>query len=91
MKTLLYILCYQRGFRGTRKEGPMADALQALEAAGVLKFDRSRLFYALMPPYTKAADALVSATGEPLLSIFGLNWTELKAAKAAPPRARPRE
>ena len=91
MKALLYMLCYQRGFRGTRKEGPMAEALQALEAAGVLKFDRSRLFYALMPPYTKAADALVSATGEPLLSIFGLTWTECKATKAAPPRTRLRE
>lgn len=91
MKNLLYMLCYQRGFRGNRKEGPMAEALQALEATGVLKFDRSRLFYTLTPPYTKAADALVSASGEPLLSIFGSNSAELKAEKAKSPRARLRE
>ncbi|MFN0077811.1 MAG: hypothetical protein ACKVY0_15245 [Prosthecobacter sp.] len=91
IKSLLYMLCYQRGFRGSRKEGPMAEALQALETAGVLKFDRSRLFYSLTPPYTKAADALVSATGEPLLSIFGLERGEFKAEKAKTPMRRLRE
>jgi hypothetical protein len=91
IKSLLYMLCYQRGFRGSRKEGPMAEALQALETAGVLKFDRSRLFYSLTPPYTKAADALVSATGEPLLSIFGLEREEFKAEKTKTPMRRLRE
>ena len=38
------------------KKTLMSDALEALEAAEVLKFDRSRLFYALTPPYAKAAD-----------------------------------
>ncbi len=91
MKTLLYMLCYQRGFRGTRKEGPLANALEALEAAGVLKYDRSRLFYSLTAPYIKPADALLSASGEPLLSIFGLSSAELKAKKAKPLRAPLRE
>lgn len=91
IKDLLYMLCYQRGFRGSRKEGPMAEALQELESSGVIKFDRSRLFYALTPPYVKAADALVSASGEPLLSIFGLTSTELRATKQKFVRARKRE
>lgn len=91
IKSLLYMLCYQRGFRGTRKEGPFAGALEVLEAAGVIKFTRSRLFYSLTAPYVKAADALLSATGEPLLSIFGLEWAEFKARKAKKLKAPLRE
>ena len=91
IQNLLFMLCYQRGFRGTRKQGPFSTALETLEAAGVLEFDRSRQFYILADAYIVAADALISATGEPLLSVFGLNPAEYMIQKGGRFAVRLRE
>ena len=91
IRDLLFMLCYQRGFRGNRKTGPLAEAIAALEAAGVIEFDRSRQFYPLSEAYIPAADALLSATGEPLLTVFGLNPSEYKFQKGGKLPIRLRE
>lgn len=91
IRDLLFMLCYQRGFRGNRKSGPLSGPIGELEAAGVVEFDRSRQFYALSEPYIQAADALLSATGEPLLTIFGLNPSEYKFHKGGKWPTRLRE
>jgi hypothetical protein len=71
IQMLLIWLCYYKGFHGSLKKGPYSAALTALESRGVIKFDPSRKFYALADAYKDAADALVSATVDPLLTIFG--------------------
>ncbi|OYW74789.1 MAG: hypothetical protein B7Z37_16155 [Verrucomicrobia bacterium 12-59-8] len=71
IQMLLIWLCYYKGFRGSFKKGPYAVPLTTLENRGIIKFDPSRQFYALTDPYKDAADTLVSATGDPLLTIFG--------------------
>jgi hypothetical protein len=71
IQTLLYFLCYQRGFRGSLKASPYARALEYLRDEGVIEYQPSRQFFTLAKRYVKAADTLVNATGEPLLSVFG--------------------
>lgn len=91
IRNLLFMLCYQRGYRGNRKKGPFSAALEALNAAGVLEYDRSRQFYTLADSYIAAADALTAATGEPLLSIFDMNPELFKVGKDGKRPTRLRE
>lgn len=91
IQNLLFLLCYQRGFRGSRKQGPYSAALSTLEAAGVLEFDRSRLFYVLTDSYVMAADALISATGDPILHVFGMSWGAYPVQKGGTLPVRLRE
>ncbi|MEP6669406.1 MAG: hypothetical protein ABJF10_09655 [Chthoniobacter sp.] len=91
IRDLLFMLCYQRGFRGDRKTGPLAEAITELETAGVVAYDRSRQFYILSEAYVLAADSLLSATGEPLLTVFGLNPSEYSFQKGGKHPVRLRE
>jgi hypothetical protein len=91
IRDLLFMLCYQRGIRGNRHTGPLAEAIGELEAAGVVEFDRPRQFYVLSEAYLPAADALLSATGEPLLTVFGLNPAEYSFQKGGKHPVRLRE
>lgn len=86
IQTLLFFLCYQRGYRGQIKRGPLHAALSILEKRGVLAFDRSRQFYKLTKDYVGAADALFSATGDPILTVFGMDSSQYKQGK---PGTRP--
>lgn len=91
IQNLLFMLCYQRGFRGNRKQGPLSATLEALNAAGVLEFDRSRQFYVLADAYIVAADALIMATGEPLFAIFGSDVEKFKVLRGGKRPTRLRE
>jgi hypothetical protein len=81
LQTLLFFLCYQHGFRGSRKTGPYAAALIALEERGVIKYERPRQFYVLQPAYISAADALLSATEDPFFAIFDVERANFHLAK----------
>ena len=71
---------------GQIKRGPLHAALSILEKRGVLAFDRSRQFYKLTKDYAGAADALFSATGDPILTVFGMDSSQYKQGK---PGTRP--
>ena len=86
LQTLLFCLCYQRGYRGQIKKGPLSIALSTLEKRGVLTFDRPRQFYKLAKDYEGAADALFAATGDPILAVFGMDSSQYKQVK---PGTRP--
>lgn len=91
LQTLLSWLCCQRGYRGSIDKGPYASALKALEKRGIIKFYPSSGFYALCDAYKEAANALVSATGEPLLNIFGADGEAYKWPKDSKMPIRLRE
>lgn len=91
IQTLLFFLCYQRGFRGSLKQGPFAKALECLRKAGVLEFERSRQFYTLTEAYVATADTLATATGDPVLSVFGMNWGAYRVLKGGKMPVRLRE
>lgn len=91
IQTLLFFLCYQRGYRGKAKNSTLAAAIASLTKAGVLKYSGANPFHALTEAYIPAADALLSATGEPLLSIFGMNPDAYKVAKGGKMPVRLRE
>lgn len=86
LQTLLFCLCYQRGYRGQIKKGPLTIALSTLEKRGVLTFDRARQFYKLAKDYEGAADALFAATGDPILAVFGMDSSQYRQRK---PGTRP--
>lgn len=81
IQMLLIWLCYYKGFRGSLKKGPYSEALTTLENRGVIKYDASRRFYALSDVYKDAADTLVSATDDPLLTVFGANKNTFQLTK----------
>lgn len=91
IQTLLFLLCYQRGFHGKLEQGAYGKALKYLRDAGVIKFDRSRQFYPLSAAYVKAADALGKATGDPILAVFGMNWGSYHLPEDGGPPVRLRE
>lgn len=74
MQTLMVWICFQRGYRGSIKNGPYKDSLKRLVERGVLVFDRKRQYYTLNLCYVSAVDALTKVTGEPLLQLFGTGW-----------------
>jgi hypothetical protein len=86
LQTLLFCLCYQRGYRGQIKKGPLSIALSTLERRGVLTFDRARQFYKLAKDYEGAADTLFAATGDPILAVFGMDSSQYQQRK---PGTRP--
>jgi hypothetical protein len=90
-RSLLMMFCFFRGYRGTAKTGPMALAIAKLKERGVLVFDQAGQYYALADEYLPAVQALMSAAGEPLVAILGLEKDRYQFSAEGKPIGRIRD